>query len=118
MKSNASLITLFLTLTAHWYNMIASGQKKFEYREIKPYWMNRLVPKNDDTKWTDEECALIARGAIGIPKQWWKPYKTVIFSLGYTKTRMAYNIVSFSIDTTSDNDLGMPAIRIELGNKL
>lgn len=82
--------------------------------------MNRLVPFVDGKrkKWTEEECMLIARGAIGIPKQWWKPYQTVIFSLGYTKTRMAYNIVSFSIDTTSDNDLGMPAIRIELGKKL
>lgn len=112
------LETLYLSLKTIWYRKVECGEKRNEYREIKPYWMNRLVPKPDGTKWTDEECALIARGAIGIPKQWWKPYQTVIFSLGYTKTRMAYNIVSFSIDTTSDNDLGMPAIRIELGNKL
>lgn len=114
-----SKITLFLVLTAYWYDLIASGKKKFEYREIKPYWMNRLVPFVDGErkKWTEEECELIARGAIGIPHQWWKPWDEVCFSRGYTSTRMTYNIGSISIDTTSNNDLGKPAIKIELKSK-
>lgn len=29
--------TLFLPLKAKWYNMIESGEKTEEYREIKPY---------------------------------------------------------------------------------
>lgn len=109
---------LYLPLKTIWYCKIESGEKRNEYREIKPYWMNRLAPKDVGTKWTEEECALIARGAISIPKQWWKPFEVVVFSLGYTKTRMTYNIVSFSIDTSCENDLGMPAIRIELGNQI
>ena len=33
---------LHLTLKKHWFDMIASGEKKEEYREIKPYWDKRL----------------------------------------------------------------------------
>lgn len=35
--------TLHLVLKAKWYDMIASGEKKEEYREIKPYWKKRLI---------------------------------------------------------------------------
>ena len=31
-----------LTLKKQWFDMIASGQKTEEYREIKPYWTTRL----------------------------------------------------------------------------
>lgn len=34
--------TLHLTLKKKWFDMILSGEKKEEYREIKPYWFNRL----------------------------------------------------------------------------
>lgn len=34
---------LHLTLKAKWFDMIALGVKKEEYREIKPYWTKRLV---------------------------------------------------------------------------
>ena len=34
---------LKLVLTEKWYDMIASGEKKEEYREITPYWANRLL---------------------------------------------------------------------------
>lgn len=34
--------TLHLTLKKEWFDMIAAGVKKEEYREIKPYWENRL----------------------------------------------------------------------------
>lgn len=33
---------LHLTLKKKWFDMISSGEKKQEYREIKPYWMSRL----------------------------------------------------------------------------
>jgi hypothetical protein len=32
-----------LTLNKKWFDMIASGEKTEEYREIKPYWMRRLM---------------------------------------------------------------------------
>jgi hypothetical protein len=34
---------LHLTLKKKWFDMIASGEKKEEYREIKSYWGKRLV---------------------------------------------------------------------------
>lgn len=33
---------LDLSLTYHWYDMIASGEKKEEYREIKEFYIKRL----------------------------------------------------------------------------
>lgn len=33
---------LHLTLKKKWFDMIASGEKKEEYREKKDYWINRL----------------------------------------------------------------------------
>lgn len=35
--------TLDLVLKVKWYEMIASGVKREEYREIKPYWVRRLL---------------------------------------------------------------------------
>ena len=37
--------TLHLTLKKKWFDMILSGEKKEEYREIKEYWTNRLFEK-------------------------------------------------------------------------
>jgi len=34
--------TLHLNLKKKWFDMILSNQKKEEYREIKPYWKERL----------------------------------------------------------------------------
>ena len=33
---------LHLNLKKKWFDMIASGEKKEEYREIKPHWIKRL----------------------------------------------------------------------------
>lgn len=33
---------LTLPIKAKWYRMILSGEKKEEYREIKPYWTTRI----------------------------------------------------------------------------
>ena len=35
--------TLDLVLKSKWYDMITSGEKREEYREIKTYWENRLM---------------------------------------------------------------------------
>ena len=40
--------TLHLTLKKQWFDMIASGVKKEEYREMKPYWHKRLLNKSFD----------------------------------------------------------------------
>ena len=38
---------LHLTLKKKWFDLIKSGQKKEEYREMKPYWHKRLNKKFD-----------------------------------------------------------------------
>ena len=35
--------TLHLTLEKKWFDLIANGEKRLEYREDKPYWRSRLV---------------------------------------------------------------------------
>ena len=40
---------LRLTLDKRWFDLIASGVKKHEYREYKDYWKARLLKKNPDT---------------------------------------------------------------------
>lgn len=35
--------TLHLTLKKKWFDMIASGEKKEEYRELKLYWERRFI---------------------------------------------------------------------------
>lgn len=39
---------LHLTLKKKWFDMIASGEKTEEYREIKPYWNKRLNNRHYD----------------------------------------------------------------------
>ena len=39
---------LHLTLKKNWFDLILSGEKKEEYREIKPYWEKRLMGKTYD----------------------------------------------------------------------
>jgi hypothetical protein len=39
---------LRLTLYKQWFDKIASGEKKEEYRANKPYWKSRLLEKNYD----------------------------------------------------------------------
>ena len=39
---------LHLTLKRRWFDMIASGVKREEYRELKPYWDKRLPGQDYD----------------------------------------------------------------------
>lgn len=65
---------LKLVLKRKWYDMIASGEKKEEYRELTDYWTERL---------------------------WHKDYETVTFYLGYAKDRpsMTFKIEGIDIDS-------------------
>lgn len=65
---------LHLPLKSEWYNLIESGIKTEEYREIKPYWIKRLCITNSD----------------------FKHYDKVKFSYGYTKKTMTFLIEKIS----------------------
>lgn len=61
--------TLSLVLKKKWYDMIASGEKTEEYREIKPYWVKRMQNCRD------------------------RHYDAVTFHLGYAKDRPTMTFV-------------------------
>ena len=42
MSKPLKYLILFLTIKRKWFEMIVSGQKKEEYREIKDYWNKRM----------------------------------------------------------------------------
>ena len=88
---------LHLPLKAQWYEMIESGVKTEEYREIKPYWVKRLCDN-----WVDKDrfidcmnnCCMncIQTKLYNIHK-----YDTVKFSYGYTRRTMTFEIESITI---------------------
>lgn len=60
--------TLHLTLKKKWFDMIASGEKKEEYREIKDYWIKRLKDRS-----------------LNEPFHAFKEFDKIIFKNGYSK---------------------------------
>ena len=77
-----------LVLKRKWYDMIASGEKREEYRERKPYWEKRIL------RWLYDP----------------RPCHIVAFSCGYNKPGMWF-IASTSWNTyigAERPDLGEP----------
>ena len=73
---------LDLVLKGEWFKMIASGEKKEEYRNITPYWDRRLENRSYDVvrfRWGYEklsptvyvECKGIQKGGVGRPEWGW-----------------------------------------------
>lgn len=66
---------LTLPIKKKWFDMIKSGEKKEEYREIKPYYDKRLF----------DYCRLVALEEYA-HDVWGHPEFEVIFRNGYSKT--------------------------------
>ena len=90
--------TLHLTLKAQWYNMIESGVKLEEYREIKAYWVQRLCIWPDGRKIGKSDAEFLASNisylisAIYEGRIEFTDSTRVKFSFGYTKRTMTYKI--------------------------
>ena len=87
--------TLHLVLKRKWWDMIASGEKKEEYRDICFYWATRLLCKTlryNLNYFIEHHVALVGT----IP---FKDYKNVCFHLGYTNVTMTFKIISISVKT-------------------
>lgn len=66
---------LILPIKKKWFDMIASGEKKEEYREIKLYWTKRIENYYEETKlWIEQECPNFK-----------EIYYMVMFRNGYSK---------------------------------
>ena len=84
---------LYLPLKKEWYEMIESGVKTEEYREIKPYWTTRLLKdfpimwrlKFSYAMYSNDFSELIGRILHPV-------YKLVKFSYGYTKRTMTFEL--------------------------
>lgn len=73
---------LDLPLKKEWYDMIESGEKREEYREIKPYWCKRFIGEDEPivvVHYSTEGCNVF-------------DYTHVRFRYGYTKRTMLYVI--------------------------
>lgn len=67
---------LHLTLKKKWFDMILSGEKKEEYRDMKPYWNSRLRSK---------KTYLI------------RQYDLIVFKNGYSKNARVMSVESKGI---------------------
>lgn len=79
--------TLDLVLKAKWYNMIESGVKTEEYREVKAYWIKRL---------TKQLKSLSCDTNLSVRES--KKFDAVKFHYGYTSKTMTFECLSISID--------------------
>lgn len=73
-----------LVLKGKWFDMIKSGKKREEYRELTPYWLF-MIP-------------------------YWSIFDTIVFHKGYSNETIQYKITDLNIDY-GNPDLGAPLDR-------
>mgnify|MGYP001545106248 FL=1 len=78
---------LNLTITKKWFDMIASGEKKEEYRQDKPYWKQRFVKEG---YWHSQTC---------------KDFETIIFRNGYAKNAPTMEVECLGIKLKDLTDM-------------
>lgn len=101
--SEAKKKVLTLTVSKQWFDMIADGEKDEEYREIKPYWVRRILDMSRAKVGADTiSLALqydVIRDRKDIFKEHGKALTHVLFINGYRKDspRIEKEIESISI---------------------
>lgn len=95
--------TLHLNLKKKWFDMIASGEKKEEYREIKDYWVSKFVAflwvSDFDTKSHVDKILLGEYNKLGLLDDW----ETITFSNGYSKNRRQFVIEYKGLEVRKGN---------------
>jgi hypothetical protein len=115
---------LHLTLKKKWFDMIASGEKKEEYREVKTYWAARLVDKLDEpTRFELQEgMTFWLKGFIW--SAWsFQHYDIVQFRNGYAKASptLQFNVKNIKTDFGKEEwgaEHGKAYFVIELGDQI
>lgn len=87
---------LIFPLKKEWYEKIKSGEKTIEYREVKPYWNNRI--KNEVGKLLDND-------DLQKNKVYYIPKVSCKLRLGYTNRYMTANITKIVIVDGKNTDL-------------
>lgn len=90
--------TLHLPLKKEWYEMIESGVKTEEYREIKPYWSKRFL-KDLPVFWRMAfNVAMLSNNCSHLQGREIHPiYTHITFSYGYTKRTMTFELERITI---------------------
>lgn len=101
--------TLDLVLKGFWYDLIKSGVKREEYREVTPYWCKRILYSHSRgsmpiTYW-NIALVLVSRKELLIKDHNTPTY--VRFRRGYTKESMLFKIDDISIGI-GKAELGAP----------
>ena len=78
--------TLHLTIKKKWFDMIASGEKKEEYRETSKHWKSRLFSRISD----HELCTKFPDGGVAI------------FRNGRRKDSSTMKVEFYDVDLTSE----------------
>lgn len=95
---------LHLTLKKMWFDLIKSGVKTEEYREIKPYWAMRLCNK---TMFDIHDGKVIIYRSLIIKTL--KHFDTIRFTNGYGKNAPSFDIECLGISIGQGNsELGAP----------
>lgn len=96
--------TLHLVLKRKWWDMIESGYKMEEYREVCHYWSTRLL--NEQYRWysmnTDypkDFLGWISEHLYETSDIQFRTFEKVCFHLGYTNTTMTFRIGCFILST-------------------
>ena len=131
-------IVLDLPLKKEWYEMIESGIKIEEYREVKPYWCNRLLyggPLGVNEYWKpilQKTHASIKENGEKYPNAFnlehlliWeygtRAYTHVRFRYGYTKRTMLFELKEITIGV-GNPEWGAPEHKevfiLKLGDKI
>ena len=82
---------IHLVCAGEWFDLIASGKKKSEYRAVTDFYKQKLFAKK---------------------------YETITISRGYTQNKLKFKINGI-VKTKKKNDLNLPMVyEIKLGEKL
>lgn len=86
---------LIFPMKKEWFEKIDRGEKRVEYREVKPYWTNRIY--NAGWAWYESQCG---KGLLNLFKA-----RICVFRLGYTDTRIDAYIDRIEIVDGKETDL-------------
>lgn len=122
--------TLHLVLKSKWYDMIVSGEKKEEYREIKPYWEKRLLDYKKLSEWAEKNIMLLRLRQVFFPgrtaienvcRDFPRGYTHVCFHKGYSSVIMTFKVMGIEMGA-GNPEWGAPTDRpvfiIKLGDRV
>lgn len=121
------MTTLYLPLKKRWYEMIESGVKTEEYRDLSEYWISRLTRYGDDGKLNGKLYANFLSTSPNVLKlnieggiMRFARFEAVKFSYGYTKRTMTFECKGISIGR-GDSKWGAPdndVFIVKLGKRI